>query len=58
MHTPRIAPLCIVMAVLAGALQAMAYRAYAIRPYKWRKTIIAYPFPNTLKIISDVGKTT
>ena len=28
----------------------VAYRAYAIRPYKWRKT-------NTAKITFDVGKT-
>ena len=31
-------------------VHAVAHRAYAIRPYKWRK-------PNTAKNIFDVGKT-
>ncbi len=40
-----------VMAVACGAFLAVAYRAYAIRPYNFRKT-------NTAKITFDVGKTT
>ncbi len=38
-------------ATVCGAVLAVAYRAYAIRSYKWRKT-------NTAKITFDVGKTT
>ena len=54
----RIAPLGNAMAVVGDAVLAMVYRAYAIRPYKWRKTIIAHPFPNSPKTTSDAGKTT
>ncbi len=45
----RIAPLGNAMAVVGDAVLAMVYRAYAIRPYKRRKTIIAHPFPNSPK---------
>ena len=38
------------MAVACDVVHAVAHRAYAIRPYKWRK-------PNTAKNIFDVGKT-
>ncbi len=57
--------------VCCDAVHAVAYRAYAIRPYiytvtdyhifasfgNWRKTIIAHSFPNTPKTTSDVEKT-
>ncbi len=46
----RIARVCNVVAVVCGMVHAAAYRAYAIRPYKWRKT-------NTAKNTFDVGKT-
>ena len=36
--------------LVRDAVYAVAYRAYAIRPYNFRKT-------NTAKIIFDVGKT-
>gem|GEM_PF-1388838 len=49
-HTPKIAPICNVVAEACDAVWAVVYRAYAIRPYKWRKT-------NTPKITFDVGKT-
>ena len=42
---------------LYGVVWVVAYRAYAIRPYKWRKAIIAHSFQNTPKTTSDVGKT-
>ena len=38
------------MAIVCDAVYAVAYRAYAICPYKWRKT-------NTAKITFDVRKT-
>ena len=50
MHTPKIAPFCNVAVVVCGAVCAVVYRAYVIRPYKWRKTKAA-------KTTSDVGKT-
>ena len=43
--------------VFVNAFQAVAYRAYAIRPYKWRKSKTARLSQNTPKIIFDVGKT-
>ena len=46
----RNASICDVVAAVRGADYAVAYRAYAIRPYNFRKT-------NTAKIIFDVGKT-
>ena len=39
-------------------LYAVLYRAYAIRPYKWRNTQIDYSFQNATKITFDVRKTT
>ncbi len=42
---------------LCHAVQTVAYRAYAIRPYKSRKTIIAHSFQNVPKITFDVEKT-
>ncbi len=45
------------LAVVCGAAHAVAYRAYAIRPYNFRKTIIVRPFPNSPKNTFDVGKT-
>ena len=42
---------------LRNAVHALAYRAYAIRPYKWRKTQIGNSFSNIPKTTSDVGKT-
>ena len=42
--------ICHVAPVFADAVQAVAYRAYAIRPYNYCKT-------NTAKITFDVGKT-
>ena len=56
-HTPKIAPTCDVAAAVCGAVQAVAYRAYAIRPYKWRKTQVGSFFRNTPKITFDVRKT-
>ena len=44
-------PLLKYSVLVCGAAHAVAYRAYAIRPYKWRKT-------NTAKTTFDVGKTT
>ena len=44
-------------AMVCRAVHAVAYRAYAIRSYKWRKTIIVRPFPNSPKNTFDVGKT-
>ena len=55
-----------------SAVYAAVYRAYAIRPYNFRKTIIAHSFQNfpktawdvrktmsyVEKIMSDIGKTT
>ena len=54
----RIARVLQCLAVVCDTFQATAYRAYAIRPYKWRKTIIAHAFPNTPKTTWDIGKTT
>ncbi len=42
---------------MSDAVWVVAYRAYGIRPRKWRKTQIDYSFPNTPKITFDVGKT-
>ena len=39
------------MEEICNVAHAVAERAYAIRPYNWRKT-------NTAKTTSDVGKTT
>ncbi len=47
-----------VMAAVCDAVQAVVCRAYAIRPYNFRKTIIACPFPNAPKTTFDAGKTT
>ena len=47
-----------VAVMVCCAVYAVACRAYAIRPYNYRKTIIAHPFPNTPKNTFDVGKTT
>ena len=58
LHTPRIAPICNLMAVFANAFHAVAFRAYAIRHCKWRKNKIGCTFPNTPKTTSDVRKTT
>ena len=54
----RIATLCNFVAVVCDAVHAVAYRAYAIRPYNYRKTIIAHSFQNTPKITFDIRKTT
>ena len=48
---------CNVLAMICGAANAAVYRAYAIRPYKWRKTLIAHPFQSLTKTIFDAGKT-
>ncbi len=39
-------------------VHAVAYRAYAIRPYKRRKPSTDYFFQNIPKTIWDMGKTT
>ena len=39
-----------------GAVHAVAYRAYAIRPYKWRKTKVGKSTFDAGKTMSDVGK--
>ena len=50
LHTPQIAKVCNVATMVRGAVHAVVYRAYAIRPYKWRKT-------QATKTTSDMGKT-
>ena len=50
LHTPRIVPLCNIVAAVCDVVYAVLYRAYAIRPYKWRKT-------KAVKIKFDVRKT-
>ena len=45
------------MAVVCGTVHAVAYRAYAIRPYNFRKTKVGYLFRNIPKTTWDVGKT-
>lgn len=45
------------MAVVCVTVHAVAYWAYAIRPYKWRKTQNRQHFPNFPKITFDIGKT-
>ena len=42
---------------VCGVAHAVAYRAYAIRPYNLRKTKINCYFPNTSKNTFDIGKT-
>ena len=42
---------------LCGVAHAAMYRANAVSPCNFRKTIIALPFPNTSKTTFDVGKT-
>ncbi len=58
LHTPGLRRLCNISAEVCDMVHAVAYRAYATRPYKWRKTVIAHSFQNSRKIMSDVGKTT
>ena len=53
----RIARICGVVAAVCAAVHAVAYRAYAIRPYKWRKPHDRCLFPNTTETTFDVGKT-
>ena len=53
----RNAPICDVVAAVRGADYAVAYRAYAIRPYERRKTQTNHSFPNTPKTTTDLGKT-
>ncbi len=44
--------------MVCDVVWAVVYRAYAIRPYNFRKTKIVRIFPNTRKNISDMRKTT
>ncbi len=57
-HTPEVRRLYNVAVAVCDAVYAMVYRAYAIRPYNFRKIIIARIFPNIPKTTSDIGKTT
>ena len=43
-----------VAAMVCGAVNAVVYRAYAIRPHNFRKTKIASPFQSSPKTIFDV----
>ena len=43
--------------MVCDVVWAAVYRAYAIRPYNFRKTKIVRIFPNTRKNISDLRKT-
>ena len=45
------------MVATCDAVYAVAYRAYAIRPCNYCKTIIACSFPNIPKITFDAEKT-
>ncbi len=52
----RIARVCDVAIKVCGAACAAVYRAYAIRPYKRRKTKVAKTTSNVEKTISYVEK--
>ncbi len=43
-----------IASTVCNAVRAVAYRAYAIRPYKSRKTNTAKPTFDAGKIISDI----
>ena len=50
----RSARISYVAAMVCGAVNAVVYRAYAIRPYNFRKTKIAPPFQSSPKTIFHV----
>ena len=54
---PELRGLCNVSTAVCNAVWAAAYRVYAIRPYKWRKSKIDYLFHNIPKTTSDIRKT-
>ena len=53
----RIAPIGNVVTLVYDAVHAVAYGAYAIRPYNYHKPDIDYFSLNAPKTTSDMGKT-